>query len=140
MPLRRTALSVTVLGLLLACSSSTAPKPTVAGTWHVALGALTSGSLSPASFDVVVPSSGSVVTMPGLTWSVGSVLFDSVPSIPVFSDTTVFGFGELERSIMLGQLGTSLIWDGLIQGTGFPLMRIAGVALALVGGVMVSRS
>jgi hypothetical protein len=82
-----------IFAVLSACSSSTAPKPSLAGTWHVTLGALNSGTLSPASFDVTVKQSGSnyTVTMPTLTWT-GGLVFDSGPNIEGFSDTTETGF------------------------------------------------
>lgn len=77
----------------MGCSSSTAPKPSIAGTWHVSLGTLNAGTISPTSFDVTVNQSGSTytVTMPTLTWS-GGLVFDSGPNLEGFSDTTYAGF------------------------------------------------
>jgi uncharacterized protein (DUF169 family) len=74
-----------------ACSSSTSPAPTLAGTWHVSLGTMDSGNVTPTSFDVVVTASADtfVVSVPTLTWSVGSVVFDSLDRIAVTQDTIV---------------------------------------------------
>ncbi len=56
--------------LWLSCSSSTSPKPSVAGTWHVTVGAMSKGVLSPTSFDVTVTASADtfIVSMPTVTW------------------------------------------------------------------------
>jgi len=92
--MRRSLITGAVLaGLVVGCSSSTAPKPTLAGTWHVSLGALTSGTIAPTSFDVTVAQSGNsyTVTMPTLTWS-GGLVFDSGANVEAFSDTTFAGF------------------------------------------------
>src|ERR1041385_4796143 len=92
--MRRSWYSPVILaGVLLGCSSSPAPKPSMAGTWHVSLSGLNSGTLSPSSFDVTVSHSGSnyAVTMPTLTWS-GGLTFDSGPNLEGFSDTTQAGF------------------------------------------------
>lgn len=85
------------LGALGGCSDSSAPGPGV-DTWHVTTFGLGSGTLSPATFDVVVTpvGNGSVrVSMPAITWSVGPVVFDSTAGLIGFSDTTSFGFFRL---------------------------------------------
>lgn len=87
--------SLGAAALIAACSSSTSPKPSFAGTWHVAVqGSLTSGTLAPDTFSVVVnqvKTDSYTVTMPSLTWS--SLTFDSGASVIRFTDTTMFGFG-----------------------------------------------
>lgn len=87
-----------LVGLLLGCSSSTSPKPTLAGTWHVAVqGSLTSGAMNPDTFSVTVKQVNTdsfTVTMPTLSWSVGPLLFDSGARADVFADTSHFGFSE----------------------------------------------
>jgi hypothetical protein len=83
-----------LLGLLAGCSSSTAPKPSLAGRWHVTLGIMNSGdTVFPRSFDVKVQQSGSgdLVTMPTLLWS-GGLTFDSGPALQTFTDSTKRGF------------------------------------------------
>jgi uncharacterized membrane protein YdcZ (DUF606 family) len=40
---------------------------------------------------------------------------------------------------ILGQLCTSLVWDGWIRGEGFPIMRVFGVLMVLCGSIMVSK-
>jgi len=74
-----------------ACSSSTGPKPTMAGTWHVVTGTLSTGNLNPTTFDVVIAASKDtfVATLPSLTWSVGPVTFDSAGSVNVVEDSFV---------------------------------------------------
>lgn len=81
-------------GLWLGCSNSTGPGDTLAGRWHVAIGPIGSGNLSPSTLDFVVKTSGNsfTVTLPALTWSIGPVVYDSTPTIATFSDTTYFGF------------------------------------------------
>ncbi len=83
--------------LALACSSSTAPKPTVAGVWHVTTGAFGAGTLSPATFDVTVTqvSANSLsVSMPTITWSTFPKVFSGVKNVITFSDSTLFGVSE----------------------------------------------
>jgi len=92
----RTRLGVSLAVLIAGCSSSsTAPKPSLAGTWHVSVGTLNSGTLSPSSFDVTVTQTGGnyTVSMPTLTWS-GGLVFDSGPNLEGFSpsDTIDAGF------------------------------------------------
>src|SRR6266704_7074148 len=82
-------------GLWLGCSDSNGPAPTFAGTWHVTVGPIGYGSLSPNSFDVVVTAAGNNsfhVAIPAITWSVGPVVYDSTPTIATFADTTYWGF------------------------------------------------
>ena len=84
------------LGVLGGCSD--APGPSVGDTWHVTTFALDTGTLSPATFDVVVTPTGNGsfhVRMPAITWSVGPVVFDSTAGLIAFSDTTSFGFFRL---------------------------------------------
>jgi hypothetical protein len=91
---RRSGISgAIVLGLLVGCSSATAPNPSIVGTWHVTLSTLNFGTIMPTSFDVKVTQSGSgyLVTMPTLIWS-GGLTFDSGPSLQVPSDSTKTGF------------------------------------------------
>jgi hypothetical protein len=95
--------SVIAGGVLLGCSSSTAPKPSLAGTWHVAVqGSLTSGSLSPDTFSltvVQVRTDSYTVTMPSLVWSTGPVTFDSGATAGNYSsDTSKFVIGEYPHS------------------------------------------
>ena len=98
-------LGVLAAGLGAGCKSSTAPSnlpsgPTVVGTWHVTSAALSSGTLSPSTFDVVVAQHGTayVVTLPALTWSVGPLVFNSQAHIVPFLDTTLFVVEELPAS------------------------------------------
>lgn len=79
-------------GLWLGCSSSSSgPAPTMAGTWHVSLGTLNNGALTPASFDAVVRTAGDTfsVTIPTLTWNLGPVNYDSAPGFEVVQDSFV---------------------------------------------------
>ncbi len=103
MRMRSMVILATMTGVAVAaCSSnsSTAPKPTLAGTWHVSGATLSSGTLSPAGFDITVKASGDtyLVTMPSVTWSVGPVTYDSGSGWVNFSDSTFFGFGEYQHS------------------------------------------
>lgn len=79
-----------------ACSSnsSAGPTPTLAGTWHINIQTLDSGSVSPSSFDVSVKASGSsyTVSMPILSWS-GKLTFNA-PTFITFSTDTLAGFGS----------------------------------------------
>lgn len=89
---------LSVLALVCACSDSGTPGPSLAGRWHVTTFGLGSGTLSPATFDVVVTAVGNDslhVSMPAITWSVGPVVFDSTAGVIGFSDTTNFGFYRL---------------------------------------------
>jgi len=54
-------------------------------------------------------------------------------TITKVSATTVFVLS------ILGQLCASLVWDGLIRGDGFPIMRVVGVLMVFAGGIMVSK-
>lgn len=95
---RSVLISLAAAALIAACSSSTSPKPSLAGTWHVAVqGSLTSGALSPETLSVTitqVKTDSYTVSMPGVAWSVGPLLFDSGAAAGVSSDTSQFGFGE----------------------------------------------
>lgn len=91
-----------IAGLGAACTSSTAPPsgPTVAGTWHVTSAALSSGTLSPSTFDIVVTPVGHsyVASLPALTWSVGPLVFNTQAHIVPYVDTTLFVVEELPTS------------------------------------------
>ena len=99
MPVRRPTLPLMLLGLLAACNSSTSPNATVVGTWHVSVGAVDSGSVAPTTFNFVVTASGDsfLITAPTLTWSVGTLTFDSTVSMIHFSSATYFGFQEIPK-------------------------------------------
>lgn len=93
--------AVGAIALTLACSSSTSPKPTYAGTWVVTSGAFDLGALSPASFTVTVrqvAADSYTVALPALTWTSVPETYDSLPEVIRFADTTSFGFVELRRS------------------------------------------
>jgi len=84
--------------VVCACSDPGGPGSTVVGRWHVTTLGLGFGTLSPATFDVVVRAVGSdsfKVSMPVITWSIGPVVFDSTTGLLVFSDTTNYGFYRL---------------------------------------------
>jgi len=117
--------------ILAACSSdnSSAPKPSLAGTWHVNVGPLSSGTLSPSSFDIVLKASGDtfLVTMPAVTWSVGPVTFDSGPTWIRFSGSTTVGVGETAT-------GNTNVCQGVVfygtENTGRDTLTSAAVAIA----------
>jgi hypothetical protein len=96
---RLTWVSVTAAAVVAACSSSTGPTATLAGTWHVQVdnGSLTSGAVQPDTFSVTVTKAGTgyTVSMPSVAWGNGGtpILFDSGASAAAFSDTSTFGFG-----------------------------------------------
>jgi hypothetical protein len=75
----------------VACSNSTGPAPTMAGTWHVVTGTMSAGSLNPTIFDVVITASKDtfVAAVPSITYSVGPVTFDSAVSMFVYNDSQV---------------------------------------------------
>jgi hypothetical protein len=74
-----------------ACSSSTGPKPTMAGTWHVTMGSMDNGSITPTSFDMLIAASKDtfVAALPTLTWSIGSLAFDSAVDTFVYNDSDI---------------------------------------------------
>jgi len=78
-------------GVWFGCSNSTGPAPTIAGTWHVTIGALDSGTISPSTFDAVVTASGDsfLAKVPRLTWSVGPLVFDSIAAVAVAQDSFI---------------------------------------------------
>jgi hypothetical protein len=89
---------LTALTLVCACSDVGSPGPDATATWRVSTFGLGSGTLSPATFNVVVRTVGSdsfQVIMPAITWSVGPVVFDSTMGLIQFSDTTNYGFFRL---------------------------------------------
>jgi len=87
----RVAVILAAAGLWIACSDSNGPAPTIAGTWHVTVGALDSGTISPSSFDAVVTASGDsfLAKVPHLTWSVGSLEFDTLAGVAVTEDSFI---------------------------------------------------
>ncbi len=95
---RRTAWLCGVVALG-ACSSSESPKPTLAGTWQVAIHSFNKGSISPSTFAVSVWASGDsfIVSMPTLTWTGGpsgaTEAFNLPPTMVRFSTDTLTGFG-----------------------------------------------
>ena len=83
-------------GLWMSCSSSTAAKPTVAGTWHIRVASMARGTVTPDSFDVTVTPSADtfIVSMPTVTWQVAPmppVTFGSKAGVLFSSDTTQWG-------------------------------------------------
>ena len=102
-PTRNRLALVAAVTLAATCKSSTAPTSTagtVLGTWHVTSGALSTGTLSPTTFDITVGKVGAsyVVTLPALTWSVGPLVFNTQAHIVPFVDTTLFVVEELPVS------------------------------------------
>ena len=70
--MRQSWLSCGVLvGFLAACSSSTSPKPSLAGTWHVALQGLIATHVTPETLTVTVTQVNATsyhVTMAAIGW------------------------------------------------------------------------
>ena len=90
--MRKTRIAFTLAAagaVWLACSDSNGPAPNLAGTWHVSIGTLNSGTISPSTFDIVLTASGDtfLATIPHLTWSIGSVVFDTLVSVGVEEDS-----------------------------------------------------
>lgn len=90
--MRKTRIAFTLAAagaVWLACSDSNGPAPSLAGTWHVSVGTLDNGTISPSTFDVVLTASGDtfLATIPHLTWSIGSVVFDTLVSVGVTDDS-----------------------------------------------------
>jgi hypothetical protein len=86
------------LAVVCACSDPGSPGPSNSSRWHVTSFGLGFGTLSPATFDVIVTEVGTDsfrVSMPAITWSVGSVRFDSTMGLIGFSDTANYGFFRL---------------------------------------------
>jgi len=85
----RVAVILAAAGLWIACSDSNGPAPTIVGTWHVTVGTLSSGTISPSTFDAVITASGDsfLATLPRLTWSTGPVVFDSIAAVGVAEDS-----------------------------------------------------
>lgn len=88
---------LTTLGFLAACGDSSAPAPTMAGTWHVTTGSI-AGILAPTAFDVVVRAVGKdsfAVTFPTVTWTPNGtdfVTYNGVAGLTLFTDTSQYGF------------------------------------------------
>lgn len=127
-------------GMVLGCSSSTSPKPSLAGTWHVALQGTLGIHVSPDTFSVTVTQVNATsyhVTMPAIAWGDVPVVFDSGAAIAVFQDTTLFGFLELPTA----QNRTAVCNFVTLQGTknsGLDTLTSASMALfnsdTLAGG------
>lgn len=86
------------LGVVCGCSDPGSPGPGASSRWHVSTLGLGFGTLSPATFDVIVTTVGTDsfrVSMPAVTWSIGPVVFDSTMGLIGFSDTTNYGFFRL---------------------------------------------
>ena len=68
---------------LVACSESTSPTPSVAGTWQVTVQSLDRGTLTPSTFSLVITpvKDTYVVAMPILTWSLAPDTYDTLPLI-----------------------------------------------------------
>lgn len=92
--------SLLAAAAIAGCSSGGEPTPTMAGTWHVTIHTLTSGAITPSSFDVVIAPSGATyaVSMPELTWTGGPsgvpVVFNAPPAMVRYSADSLTGFGE----------------------------------------------
>ncbi len=99
---RFAAVVVAGTALTLACSSSssTAPTPTFAGTWHVTPGTMNSGAITPSPFNVTVTevnANSVTVVMPALTWSTGPIVYDSAAAGSIFSGSSVMALDEMHR-------------------------------------------
>jgi len=73
-----------------ACAETSSPRPTIAGTWHVIVQRVDSGTLTPSIFTVVIrvaTESTFTVTMPPLVWSEGPVRYDTIAQITRFQGT-----------------------------------------------------
>ena len=101
---RKLLVLLAAIAIATTCKSSTGPtnppSGTVVGTWHVTSGTLSTGTLSPTTFDVTVAKVGAsyVVSLPALTWSVGPLVFNTQPHIVPFVDTSLFVVEELPVS------------------------------------------
>ena len=74
-----------------ACSGSSAPAPSRAGTWQVTVQSLDTGTLTPSTFTVgITPISESTysVVMPSLVWSAGPAVYDTIPQMARFQSDT----------------------------------------------------
>jgi hypothetical protein len=112
----------------VACSGSTNPAPTIAGTWHVTVLSLDSGSLAPSTFDVAItPVSESTfaVAMPPIVWSVRAERYDTLARLTYFqgdSPDSTLSFEEWCRSLtcaltfhaMMNQARDTLTSEGLL--------------------------
>ena len=103
-PFARRLPLVALAAFVATCRSNTGPStppgPSVAGTWHVATSALTAGTLSPDTFEFTVTLEGSsaIVALPALTWSTGSLVFNSQAQVLGLIDTTRFVVAEFPTS------------------------------------------
>jgi hypothetical protein len=88
-----------------ACAETSSPRPTIAGTWHVIVQRVDSGTLTPSIFTVVIrvaTESTFTVTMPPLVWSEGPVRYDTIAQITRFqgdSPDSTLTFEEWCKSI-----------------------------------------
>lgn len=65
--------SILLLGVsMVACSDSTAPKPTILGTWHARITGMSLGTIEPDTFTFVItqvePMPGGVIMPTSFTW------------------------------------------------------------------------
>ncbi len=71
-----------------ACSkSSTAPPPSIVGTWHVSVGTLTLSGFNPPNFDITIEQNGTAFggMMPAEGW--GGYSFNLNPTVEVHGDS-----------------------------------------------------
>ena len=76
-----------LVALYAACSGSTNPVPTIAGTWHVVVLSVDSGTLTPSRFNLVITAASDstfTVAMPAIVWSRGPVRYDTLAHITSF--------------------------------------------------------
>ena len=140
-----------------ACSGSTGPSPTIAGTWHVTVQSLyavgeSTPTLTPSTFDVIIkPATQSTFTvaMPPLVWSRGPVTYDTLPMITllqIYPPDTSLDLEEwcksmtcaISFSARLNQARDTLTWgnvnflDTVTINNTFYLQTIPGVAGSFV--------
>lgn len=130
--MRQSWLSCGVLvGFLAACSSSTSPKPSLAGTWHVSLQGLIATHVTPETLTVTVTQVNATsyhVTMAAIGWGDVPETFDSGAAVLTSQDTTVFGFAEYPTA----QNRTAICNFVSFQGTknsGLDTLTSASIAL-----------
>lgn len=75
----------------VACSNSNGPAPTIAGTWHVAIGTMNTGTITPTNFDVTLTASKDtfLASVPDLTWTGGPTVYDTLTGVSVVLDSQV---------------------------------------------------
>ena len=90
---------------LVACSDTTIPSPTIAGTWQVTIQSVRTGTLTPLQFDVVItPATESTfnVVMPPIVWSEGPAMYDTlarISSVDNDNPDSTLTFEEFCRSL-----------------------------------------